>query len=366
MRSSVPGALLETQAPPLARVERVTSAAIGARRGGRVRDRRRAIAAAARRGAGLARHARPAPTACASCPTRPTAGSATRSSTAPTAARGSPSSRDVPYDRPLTTMARLRHVRGVRGGVRRSGGPPVPRPADLLPGVRPAAAADRPHAAAGARAGDPLAGARPRLLRRRARRWRSRGSAATTWPWTRAASRPPSALRARKHREDKPFAVMVGRPGGGAASSARWTRPAAGPAGQRAGGRSCCCPRRPGAPRSPPRSRRATGSSASCCPTRRCITCCSREVGRPIVLTSGNVSDEPIAYRDDDALERLAGIADAFLTHDRPIHIRTDDSVVRAVPRPGDAAPPLARLRARAARPRRPPAPGRCSPAARS
>lgn len=47
------------------------------------------------------------------------------------------------------------------------------------------------------------------------------------------------------------------------------------------------------------------------------------------MLTSGNVSDEPIAYRDDDVLERLGGIADAFLTHDRPIHIRTDDSVVR-------------------------------------
>ncbi|HSR25090.1 MAG TPA: Sua5/YciO/YrdC/YwlC family protein, partial [Candidatus Eisenbacteria bacterium] len=55
----------------------------------------------------------------------------------------------------------------------------------------------------------------------------------------------------------------------------------------------------------------------------------AREVGRPFVLTSGNVSDEPIAYDDDDATATLSGIADAFLRHDRPIRTRTDDSVVR-------------------------------------
>jgi hydrogenase maturation protein HypF len=47
------------------------------------------------------------------------------------------------------------------------------------------------------------------------------------------------------------------------------------------------------------------------------------------VMTSGNVSDEPIAYEDEEAMERLKDIADIFLAHDRPIHMRTDDSVVR-------------------------------------
>jgi hydrogenase maturation protein HypF len=55
------------------------------------------------------------------------------------------------------------------------------------------------------------------------------------------------------------------------------------------------------------------------------------DVGEPLVMTSGNVSDEPIAHEDADALERLAGIADLVLFHDRPIHTRTDDSVLRAV-----------------------------------
>jgi hydrogenase maturation protein HypF len=49
----------------------------------------------------------------------------------------------------------------------------------------------------------------------------------------------------------------------------------------------------------------------------------------PLVMTSGNVSDEPICYEDAGALERLGRIADYFLLHDRRIHIRADDSVAR-------------------------------------
>ena len=66
------------------------------------------------------------------------------------------------------------------------------------------------------------------------------------------------------------------------------------------------------------------------------------EPGKCLVMTSGNVSDEPIAYDDDDAVARLRPIADAFLVHDRPIHMRTDDSVVRQT-----AAGPLTIRRSR-------------------
>jgi len=50
---------------------------------------------------------------------------------------------------------------------------------------------------------------------------------------------------------------------------------------------------------------------------------------RSLVMTSGNVSDEPIVYKNEEALFRLSTIADGFLLHDREIHMRCDDSVAR-------------------------------------
>jgi hydrogenase maturation protein HypF len=61
------------------------------------------------------------------------------------------------------------------------------------------------------------------------------------------------------------------------------------------------------------------------------------EVDAPLVMTSGNRSDEPIAYEDGDAFERLLPIADLFLVHERAIHTRCDDSVIRIVD--GEALP---------------------------
>ncbi|HJU01805.1 MAG TPA: carbamoyltransferase HypF, partial [Actinomycetes bacterium] len=164
-----------------------------------------------------------------------------------------------------------------------------------------------------------------------------------------AASEPAvAALRARKHREDKPFAVMVAD-----LTAARRLC-----AVSRAEEAMLTSPRRP-IVLLPRRTAGAAGGVAtSVAPGNRSLGVMLpytplhhlllQGVGRPIVLTSGNVSDEPIAYRDAEALERLGGIADWFLVHDRPIHVRADDSVVRAF---GGRELPLRRSRGFAPQP---------------
>jgi hydrogenase maturation protein HypF len=137
-----------------------------------------------------------------------------------------------------------------------------------------------------------------------------------------------SALRARKHREDKPFALMVADVAGAmdlAEIGEQEERLLLGP-----GRPIVLAPRRPHAAvaAAVAPGARELGLMLPYTPLHHLLIA---GAGGPIVLTSGNVSDEPIAYRDDDALERLSAIADAFLVHDRPIRTRTDDSVLRVV-----------------------------------
>ena len=137
-----------------------------------------------------------------------------------------------------------------------------------------------------------------------------------------------AALRARKHREDKPFALMA------PTVVAARALVALGPAEEDllvSGARPIVlATRRPDAPVAAAVAPGAPelGVMLPYSPLHHLLLA---DVGAPLVLTSGNVSDEPIAYTDDDALERLAPIADGFLVHDRPIQTRTDDSVVRVV-----------------------------------
>ncbi|HEX5117777.1 MAG TPA: carbamoyltransferase HypF [Pseudonocardiaceae bacterium] len=135
-----------------------------------------------------------------------------------------------------------------------------------------------------------------------------------------------AALRARKHREDKPFAVMAAD-----LATAAHLGSVDDTAAELLTGRRrpiVLLPRAADAAIAPSVApgNRSIGVFLPYTPLHHLLLA---EVGGPIVLTSGNVSDEPIAYRDDDARTRLRGIADAFLWHDRDIHIRTDDSVVR-------------------------------------
>jgi hydrogenase maturation protein HypF len=138
-----------------------------------------------------------------------------------------------------------------------------------------------------------------------------------------ANERAVARLRARKHREEKPFAVMSADPDALAlindeerALMADGRRPIV------------LVRRRPTAavaesvaPGTP-----WLGVMLPYTPLHHLLC---HDLGRPLVMTSGNRSDEPIAFRDDEARNRLGGIADVFLAHDRPIHRRCEDSVVR-------------------------------------
>ena len=135
-------------------------------------------------------------------------------------------------------------------------------------------------------------------------------------------------LRARKHREDKPFALMA--PSVAAALELVVLDDASGALLTSRERPIVLAPRRPDAAvaHSVAPTSRELGVMLPYSPLHHLLL---DDSGAVLVMTSANVSDEPIACRDEDALERLAGIADLFLMHDRPIETRTDDSVLRVV-----------------------------------
>jgi hydrogenase maturation protein HypF len=232
--------------------------------------------------------------------------------------------RDVPYDRPLTTMSGFAMCADCRReyqdpGDRRFHAQPVCCPA-CGPSLRLIDGDGAPIA------GDPVAASVELLAMGGVLAVKGVGGYHLA---ALAGSEPAvAALRSRKHREDKPFAVMVADLDGaralgaiGAAEARALTssrRPIV--LLQRAAGAPVAGAVAPG--------NRSLGVMLPYSPLHHLL---ARDLQAAFVLTSGNVSDEPIAYRDEEARPRLRGIADAFLTHNRPIHMRTDDSVIRVM-----------------------------------
>jgi hydrogenase maturation protein HypF len=234
--------------------------------------------------------------------------------------------RGVPYDRPLTTMASFTMCPECRAEY----DDPADRRFHAQPNACPACGPSLWLVGADGRPlpGDPLGSVAAAL-----------GSGAIVaikgiggfhLACVAASERTVAGLRARKHREDKPFALMA--PSLDVAGSlvrldARAVELLTGPERP-----IVLAPRRPTAPVAASVAPGAPelGVMIPYSPLHHLLLA---DVDETLVMTSANVADEPIAYRDDDALERLAGIADLFLVHDRPIQTRTDDSVVRAVPR---------------------------------
>ncbi|MFH8750842.1 carbamoyltransferase HypF [Streptomyces rimosus] len=136
-------------------------------------------------------------------------------------------------------------------------------------------------------------------------------------------------LRRRKRRPHKPFAVMVAD----LAAAHRMARPT------RTESRLLVSPARPvvlvtdgtSGGTAAEAVHPGTGRVGLFLPTTGLHHLLLRDLDRPLVVTSGNLAGEPIATADAEARERLAGIADGFLAHNRPIAARYDDSVTQAV-----------------------------------
>ncbi len=234
---------------------------------------------------------------------------------------------DVPYDRATTTMAAFPMCAACRREYedpldRRFHAEPVCCPA-CGPHLRLLTAEGRPHLSAG----EPIAAAAALLHEGAVLAVKGLGGYHLAALATSEAA--VSTLRRRKHREDRPFALMVPDTdsarklcGVGSADVGALTGPAR---------PIVLLPRAPG--RSVVAATVAPGQSSLglMLPYTPLHHLLLGALGAPLVLTSGNVSDEPIAFDDADARTRLGPLVEGFLTSDRPIRTRVDDSVVRSV-----------------------------------
>jgi hydrogenase maturation protein HypF len=249
--------------------------------------------------------------------------------------------RGVPYDRPQTTMAGFEMCPACRAEYE----DPRDRRFHAQPNACPACGprvrlTDSEGAAADGAAGERDAIATAARLLREGSIVAIKGLGGYHLACRADDSRAVAELRRRKHREDRPFALMAPSIAGARElvelTAAEQTllegperpiviarrRPRAEVAGAVA-------------PHSPD-----LGVMLPYSPLHHLLLA---DCGGVLVMTSGNASDEPIAYEDTDALERLGAIADGFLLGDRPIHTRTDDSVVRSLSPRLRAAPLLVR-----------------------
>ena len=237
--------------------------------------------------------------------------------------------RDVPYDRPNTTMASFVMCSECRREYEDPDDRRYHAQPTCCPECGPTLSLSGPDADVLAVGGNALAGAVERLRSQQVVAIKGLGGYHLSV--IASSENAAACLRARKHREDKPFAVMVKdletarslcelsvtdeqlltSPAHPIVLARRRERL------ESAGVAPAVAP-----------GNRYLGLMLPYTPLHHLI---AGAVGEPFVLTSGNVSDEPIAYEDEDALRRLGGIADAFLAHDRAVHMRTDDSVTRTV-----------------------------------
>jgi hydrogenase maturation protein HypF len=232
---------------------------------------------------------------------------------------------DVPYDRPATTMAGFPMCADCEREYR----DPTDRRFHAQPIACPACG---PRVSLRDRSGAPLADPDPigalAVALREGRIAAVKGIGGFHLACDATSGAAVRTLRERKRREEKPLAVMV-------ASLEAARALAALTAEEEALLQSVERPivlvhRRPGTPLA---AEIAPGSPlvGLLLPYSPLHALLLEATDRPLVMTSGNLTDEPIAYEDEDALTRLGAVADLFLLHDRPIANRCDDSVARVV-----------------------------------